>query len=136
MPSLLLYGVLALAILGVLSGIGYKVRQSGYQAAQLECQQASAKQREAEAQQASQSATGLEVKREKAKVIYRTITQEVDRVVEKPIYHECGIPADGVRLANAALTRQSPAAAESADPVSAANATLRRSGGDSAQENH
>ncbi len=34
---------------------------------------------------------------------WKTVQKEVDRVVEKPVYRECRLDADGVRVYNAAL---------------------------------
>ena len=129
--SIVLYLVLALAILGMLAGIGYKVRQAGYDAAKLECEQAAAAQREREAKQAAEAATGLETKREKAKIIYKTITERVNVEVEKPVYRNVCFTDDGMRIANAALAGTIPGSAKPNAALPDANAALRgdRGGG-------
>ena len=101
--SIILYALLAIALLGIIGGGLWKARQAGYQAAKLECEEAARAQREAEAKQAAAAATGLEVKREKAKVVYRTITQNVDKIVERPVYRNVCLDADGLRELNAAV---------------------------------
>ena len=53
--------------------------------------------------QSSNAATGLEAGNAKARVIYKTITQQVDHEIERPIYLSTCFSDDGVRLANAAL---------------------------------
>lgn len=58
---------------------------------------------------ANNVAMDYEQAKAKREVITRTITVEVEREVEKPVYHECVLPDDGVRLINAAR-------AEAADP--------------------
>jgi hypothetical protein len=65
MGSLLVYGMVALAILGTLGGIGYKIRESGADAVRLEWSEANAKAKaEAEAERLRQDA--LREKQEKA----------------------------------------------------------------------
>ena len=134
--SLIAYGLAAVAVLGALGYIAHSIRESGYQQAKAECQQAAQAQREAEAKQAAAAATGLEVKREKAKVVYRTITEKVNVEVEKPVYRNICIEPDGLLLANAALAGKSPDPAQSGPTVPAANAALRRSGGNSAAKSN
>lgn len=119
--NLLLYGLLALAIIGALGGIGYKVRQAGYDAAKLECAQAmreleeAAKaQRERELAQATKAAVKKERGDAKARIVYRTIREEVEKVVERPIYRDAPscLDADGLRIATDAIasrTRPDPA---------------------------
>lgn len=38
----------------------------------------------------------------------QVITKEIVREVEKPVYRECAVPADGVRLLNAARGHEGP----------------------------
>jgi len=115
LPSLLLYGFLALAIIGSLGGISYKIHDAGYQQAKQECERAAAEQREAEAKQASKAATKLEASDAKAKVVYRTIRQTVDKVVEKPVYRNVCLDDPGLRVANDALSGRAPAATAKPD---------------------
>ncbi len=57
MPTLLLYGFLALAILGALGGIGYKVRESGKDSVRVEWAEANAAaQKKSEEERARQDA--------------------------------------------------------------------------------
>ena len=46
--------------------------------------------------------------RGRRRIVTRTITQEVNRVVEKPIYRNVCLDADGLRLANDALAGRAP----------------------------
>lgn len=48
-------------------------------------------------------------KREKARVIAKTITQEVIRYVQTPAAADFGVDADGVRIIDAAASRRVPA---------------------------
>lgn len=101
--SILFYLVLGLAILVTLSGIAYKIRESGKDAIRVEWAEANRLQREAEAKQAATAATKLEVSNVKAKVVYRTLTKEVDKIVEREVYRNLCFDADGLRHANSAL---------------------------------
>ena len=100
----LLYGIVALAILGAVSGIAYKVRQSGYDAAMLECKAAAEEIRKAE--QAKIQVAGVKKERSdaKARVVYRTLREQVDRVVDRVEYVNlpCLAP-DELRIANDAI---------------------------------
>ena len=123
--SIILYGLIALAVLGTLSGIAYKIRESGKDAIRVEWAEANRAQRERDAKQASTAATKLEVSNVKAKVVYRTITREVDKIVEKEVYRHVCFDADGVRLANAALRGEIAPAAKPDKPVSGPVPALR-----------
>lgn len=104
MPSgLLMYGLLALALLGALGGIYYKGYSSGADSVRLEWQEASKAQREAEQKQAQKAAEKKETGDQKARVVYRKITQEVERVVEKPVYRNVCLDDDGLRYARDAI---------------------------------
>lgn len=83
---MLLYGFVALAILGTLSGIAYKVRQSGYDAAMLECRVAAEEIRKAEQAKIQVAATKKERSDAKARVVFRTIREQVDKVVDRVEY--------------------------------------------------
>jgi len=104
LPSgLLMYGLVALALLGALGGIYYKGYTSGADSVRLEWQEASQAQREAEQKQAQKAAEKKETGDQKARVVYRKITQEVERVVEKPVYRHVCLDDDGLRHARDAI---------------------------------
>lgn len=44
-----------------------------------------------------------------AQITYRTIEKVVDRIVDRPVYRNVCFDSDGLRAANSALTRASPA---------------------------
>jgi hypothetical protein len=108
-PYLIAFVVGAIAI-----GAVYLYGSSqGAKSVRLEWEEANRLQREKEAQRASEAALELEKAKAKTKVVYRTITQEVDRVVEKPVYREVCLDPDGLQLANAALLGALTTATES-----------------------
>lgn len=101
--NLLLYGLVALAILGTLGGIGYKVRQSGYDACKVEWTQAEAEARKREAELSAFAAKALADERAKRKVVIQKRTVYADREIEKPVYRDVCLPDTGVCLVNAAI---------------------------------
>ncbi len=55
--------------------------------------------------------------KEKERVVYQTITETVDRIVERPVYRNVCLDADGLRELNAAVAGSRPAASQSAPAV-------------------
>lgn len=98
-----LYLIAGLAILAILSGIAYKIRESGKDVIRLEWAEANRAQRDAEAKKAEKAATTLETGHAKARVVYRDITRTVDRYIERPVYRNECFDADGLNSANMAL---------------------------------
>ena len=105
--GLLAYGLIALSIIGILSGIGYQIRESGKEAVRLEWAEANKLAREAEEKKANQAATNLEATRVEYRTKYRTITQAVDKIVDRVEYRHVCLDADGLRLANCAILGKS-----------------------------
>ena len=108
--TILVYGLIALAIIGVLSGIAWKIYSAGQTSKQVEWDKAAAKQAKKESAQSTHSATKLEAKNAEAKVVYKTITRTVDKYIDRPVYRAECFDADGLRDANAALNNGQPAA--------------------------
>ncbi len=113
---LLLYAFAGIAIVATVGGVYWKVRNDaesrGYDRARAECVEAARIQREAEIGKANLAATRLEKDNEKARVVYRTITKTVDKYIDRPIYRNVCLDADGLRDANAALGGARAATAE------------------------
>lgn len=101
--NLLVYGLVALAVMGMVGAGVYKVKAWGAAEVRAEWDESNRQQRENETKRAAAAAEELEKAKAKTKVVYRTITQEVDRVVEKVSYRDVCLDLDGLRLANAAL---------------------------------
>lgn len=55
-------------------------------------------------------AAAYERDRERIRTVYRTIEREVAHVVERPVYRDCRLDPDGLRLVGAALAGVEPAA--------------------------
>jgi hypothetical protein len=103
MPTLIVYGIIALGILGILGGIGYKVRESGKDAIRIEWKEAEAAARKREADLSAFAAKALADERKKRKVVIQERTTYVDREVEKPVYRNVCLGDDGLRCINAAI---------------------------------
>ena len=103
MPSLLMYGLLALAVLGALGGIYGAGYRSGSNSVMNEWQTASMEQRAREEKRATKAAEKKEQGDAKAKVVYRTIYRDVEKVVERPSYSSVCLDADGLQLARDAI---------------------------------
>lgn len=74
--------------------------------------------RERNAQQQAINATqALEIQRGKTEIKYKTLVREVEKVVDRPVYSNVCLDADGLRLANAALAGSTPASRIPADAL-------------------
>lgn len=101
--NLIVYGLIALAILGALGGIYATGHHAGSTAKQAEWDEASRKQHAKEETQSAAAATNLETTRAEERVVFQTITKTVDRIVDRPVYRDRCFDADGLCLANAAI---------------------------------
>lgn len=59
-------------------------------------------------QAASAASTGFEVKKASNETRYRTITIEVEKIVDRPVYLQQCIDDDGLRLINSQIRREAP----------------------------
>ena len=125
-PSI--YGYLIIAALAVSAFVGtyLKGRFDGravcnekIQALMIE----STAREQAAMRQANDAATKLEKAHARIEMKYWTITKEVERVVDRPLYVGVCLDDDGVRLANAALTGSRPVAPESINAVPESSGT-------------
>ena len=105
--NLIAYGLIAIAILGALGGIGYKVRESGKESVRLEWAKANEEARKREAAASAKAAADLAAERAKRKVVIRERTTYVDREIEKPVYRNICLPDSGLRCANSAIRGES-----------------------------
>jgi hypothetical protein len=127
------YRLLAIALLALAcTGFGYVkgVRhQQGVDAvASASAEKAAHDAYVAQTEKLNAAAQALEVAKNEKEIVYRTITQTVDRIVDRPVYRNVCLDADGLRNINAA------AAGRAADPgqpdaaVPAAGAADRHDG--------
>jgi hypothetical protein len=111
----------------VLAAAGYfKGHHDGSLGVQMRWDKAVADQQAKEQAQANAASTKLESGNEKARVVYKTITQNVDKIVEKPVYRNICFDDGGMQLANQALTGSLAAPAQPDKPVSRPDAPTGR----------
>ena len=101
--TILAYAFAAIALLGMIGGGLYKVRESGKDVIRLEWAAANEKARAEEAARSAKAAADLLAERAKRKVVIQERTVHVDREVEKPVYRERCLPDTGLCLVNAAV---------------------------------
>lgn len=112
-----LYLIAGIAILAILSGIAYRIRESGKDAIRLEWAEANRIQREAESKRIAAAAKALEAANAKRKIVYRTITKQVDKVVERPVYRNVCLDDSGLRCLDAAIRGEVGAGCEPDKPL-------------------
>ena len=104
---MLAYLIAGVAALAILAGIGYKVRQSGYDACKIEWNEASEAQRKEEAARSLKAAQDLEAERKKRKVVVKERTVFVDREITKMVVSGKCFEPSGVSTINDAIKRES-----------------------------
>lgn len=136
--GLIAYGLAALAILGAIYGVYRWIDRSWETTAGIErgtrdmkakWDGAVALQREREVKQAAGALTNLEKANAKARVVYRTITRDVDRVVTRDVYRNVCLDDDGLRIARHAIRGESAAPGEPDKPVPELAGPRGRDGG-------
>ncbi len=98
---LLAIGALLCATFGATAA--YKLTADHYQAAAARSQQEAAEAFQARTVELNQVSAELERARHDRKVVYRTITQQVEKVVARDVYRNTCLDVDGVSIINAAL---------------------------------
>lgn len=129
--NLLLYGLLTLAVMGMVGTGVYKVKQWGANEVRAEWQEQVAQQREEEIQRSLLAATGLLDWRKKQKVLIQERTVYVDRIINRPVYHNVCLDADGLSCLNAAIRGESAAGCKPDGAVPAPSAVDGNDGGSS-----
>ncbi|MBF0270307.1 MAG: hypothetical protein HQL44_17135 [Alphaproteobacteria bacterium] len=77
------------------------------------------------AQEIMELSEAFENARNQRRIVYRDITREVDKIVERPVYRADCLDADGLRLVNRALAGQAAAARQPDQPVPAVGSAGR-----------
>lgn len=84
-------------------GEGKKLERAEWQAEKEEMQKAAAEQYKKDERQLSNAAEALEKAKNETQIIYRTITQRVDKLVDRPVYRANCIDQEGVEQVNKAF---------------------------------
>jgi len=117
--SLLAWGFILLGVLGFLGTATWRIYDAGRTEVYAEWERVNAAQREAEAKRAGGASAGLEKDRGKNRIVYRTITESVEKIVDRPVYSNICMDDDGLRLLTAAVR------GEAADPAELDGAVSR-----------
>lgn len=131
---LILYAVAGLAIIAALWGVYHSIDKRGYERGITECRAAAAVQRDREIEAGAGASTQLEKSNEKARVVYRTITQSVDHYIDRPVYRNACFDSDGLLDANAALRGARTAPGKPDDSVPGSDRARGPDGGDDPPE--
>lgn len=119
-PYVLLGALVGAILLAVTSfGAGWKMSSNSWKADLLAAEQEHAQQMKAEIDRTNGIAAELETEKGKSRVVYKTITKRVEKVVERPVYRAECIDDDGLSLINSALLGQAPSEPKPADGVPA-----------------
>lgn len=120
-------GAAVLLIGGAFVG-GYKTADNSWKASMLEAEQAHTKAMLRELEKSNAAAADLEKARAQRKVVYRTITKEVERIVAQPAYAQQCFTDDGVRAANSAILGEATPPGQPAGGVPAPKPLVGRTG--------
>ena len=122
---LLAIGALLCATFGATAA--YKLTADHYQTAAAEQERAAAVAYAQRTEQLNAVSADLERARHERKIVYKTITQQVEKVVERDLYRQPCLDPDGVRLVNDALAGRA-SAGQPADAVPGAGAAAGHNG--------
>jgi hypothetical protein len=106
------------------TGAGVKLTSDHYSARTAKAQQAAAAAYQARTEELNAVSAQLEQARHERKIVYRTITQQVDRIVARDVYRNVCLDADGLSAVNAALAGKpvDPGVLDAAVPAAGAAA--------------
>lgn len=121
-------GAAVLLIGGAFVG-GVKVTDWRWKASLLEAEQKHTELLAAEIERSNGVAAELEAERGKSKIVYKTITKKVDRIIDRPVYFQQCFDDDGLRLARAAILGQAADPGQPVGPVPSPKPLRGRNGG-------
>lgn len=121
------YKALAIGVaLVVVFGAGWQVNgwrlNAKHDRKELAAAKAAKEAYDAKAAQYNEASAALEVARNERKIVYRTITKQVDKIVQRDVYHNVCLDDIGVRIINDALAGRAADPAEPAPALPAADA--------------
>jgi hypothetical protein len=93
-----------------------------YDAERITAAKAAKEAYDAKAKQYNEAAQALEAARNEREIVYRTITKQVEKVVERPVYRNQCLDTSGVQLINDALAGRASDPAKPAPDLPAADA--------------
>ena len=121
--------IAGIVLVGALSGFVAMERKAGGDKVRVEWAEANRAARAAEEKKAQAAATKTEAVRVEIRYRTKTITKEVDKIVDRPVYSATCLDADGLRLARCAIRGQSADTCKPDKPVPASGTVGGREGG-------
>lgn len=120
-----MYVYAAILIAGLLSGFasGWKVQAWRHDSAALAAQEQARETEKMRRQAVTNAARAYEVDKVRIRTEFVPITQEVERVIEKPVYRNVCLDDDGMRVLFGAISRANGVAGKPAGAVSSAAGT-------------
>lgn len=119
--TLIVYAIIVLAVLGTLAaivaGIYGKGKDVGRAQVKGQWDRANAEARKREQEASAKAAKALEAERQKRKVVIRERTVYVDKIVDRPVYRNVCLDADGLRCLGSAIRGESAAGCKPDKPV-------------------
>jgi hypothetical protein len=102
-----MYVYVAILLAGLFAGgIGtWRVEEWRHDALEKDRLEQAAKEIQRKAEHVDTAATGHEDDKARIETVFKTITQEVDHVVEKPVYRNVCLDDDGLRAIRSAVER-------------------------------
>lgn len=88
---------------GLAFGAAWRVQDWRHDAAELQRREDAAELLRLRERTVDVAAVGHEQFKERERVVYQVITETVDRIVERPVYRNVCLDADGLRALNAAV---------------------------------
>jgi methylthioribose-1-phosphate isomerase len=128
MNGLSLAAIAAAVAFALGAGSGYKLTADHYAAKEAKAQQEAAEAYQAKTEELNAVSAELEKARHERKTVYRTITQQVERIVTRDVYRNQCVDSDGVSIINAALAGKPVDPGQLDAAVSAAGAATGNDG--------
>lgn len=111
------YAATAIVVAVLAFSSAWKVQDWRHDAQEKQRLEAEQETQRLRARTADKASEGHEQFKETERVVYQTITETVDKIVDRPVYRNVCFDTGGLRQLNAAITGHQPAASEPATAV-------------------
>ena len=103
MPIIGIYALVAAIIFSAGAGVSWKFTSDHYEAKAAKEDRVALEDFKTAVQGMNALSKALEDQKNEARIVYKTIEKQIPKVVERPVYRNECLDADGVRIANEAL---------------------------------
>ena len=107
--NLIVYAVLALAVMGMIGTGVYNVKKWGGDEVRAEWTAANLKAKSEAEARIAKAADDLVAERKKRKIVIREVTTYVDKIVDRPVYRNTCLDASGLSCLESAIRGESTA---------------------------